>query len=362
MKNFKKIPITIRAAIIGSVIGAVITGLFLCSNTMCQFVIEDKIMNKRKNDFASIHKLLDYHENDSTDFSTATIFKWIDYNKDDGTGFTSFKKYLQVNDGIHIKKSGYIDLVGDGNFDEYFILYKDTTDYNNTYEYFYYIVLTSKRSNNYEILFYEKFDGIGLILDIIFFTRDSKPQVMIYTIQGQGNFLDFSIYEYDKFSKLSLLYYSGDYERGRYHFINNKMLISASSRQYVVEYDNGYYISEYNYVISIPDNFSATKIINFSNESGVKIFINKTEIKFRENERGGFETIKPIEIRQNDMLLLNTNIQIGEPFTIRMLTNNKDPIIFIPGFYGKMIYKEKGLYSINLICDGVWYELYVNVK
>lgn len=344
-KKSKGLPITIRAARINGLFVVIATVIGVLLAALLGLIPLEKIFGKY-----------------FTEDNDINVFKVLDYREDDGTGFSAFKGHLKVNDNIHIEKSGYIDLVGDGNFDEYFIIYKDYSNTDKNLSQSSYIALTSKRFNRFELLFYENNYSFESF-DIVFFNRDNKPQIMIYSHSGSGYYLSFSIYEYDN-TRLNLLYNSDYYYQGDYHFIGNKFLISHSSRIYSVIYDYEYKVIEYNDSIPIPSDFSATKVMSFSNiNNKFEIYLNNNEIKLRQNTvSNSFETIEPIVVNINDIILINTNMQKGERIGLRMLINNEDPVYFIEGLYPRIIFRGDGLYLINLSINYEWYSIYVNVR
>jgi len=329
----KRIPVTIKAAIIGAIIG----GVFALFISLLPYIIGLIKEVQKDNTIPSVYKLLDYDE-------------------DDGNGFLKIKTLLNFNEDVGILKSGYIDLVGDGNFEEYFIIFNDNSE---IFESNCYIALTSKRFGRFELLFYDKTYRLEPF-DIIFFSRDNRPQIMISIVGGTDLCLMFSIYEYDRIHKLNLLYESDLFERGSYYFINDKIYITSSSRHYIIEFDDRYKVKKYN--DEIPIDFSPTKIISFSNYNKLKIYLNEEEIKFNEiNENDSFETKEYIELNKNDILLINSNIKRGKRISLNILISGDDPIEFIDGYYTKIIFKEEGVYSIALRCDYIWYNLNVKV-
>jgi hypothetical protein len=321
----KKISITIKAAILGAIIG----GLFILFELFFPILSESI---KKKN--------------------VESIITQIDFSVENkNSGIKLLKELSLFDKNQEIEQSGWIDLKGDGQKSEYFaIIYKKWEDFK-------YLAIISIRDNKKELIYYDK-SYYTDDLSIDFFKRGNIPQVLIYTIGGTGHYLSFDIYEFDGISRLDKKYSSSGYSDGIYYFINNGFYISGNAKRYKLKYlNNAYKLYEYHLDLkAVP--YSASHILSFSNFIKFRIFYDGKEIKFTIKEDKSLETNDVIQIEYNDIMLIDDNIINGPEDSIRFYSDygEEEKYKIIYGFYDKIKFIRKGY--MELAMRGNYYNWY----
>ncbi|GHV74690.1 hypothetical protein AGMMS49940_19920 [Spirochaetia bacterium] len=271
----------------------------------------------------------------------------------DDRGISLVKELTGISRDIEIKKSGWIDLDGDGDYKEYFALYIVYGDGDNYGSYLHLAIV----KDDWEGLIYHMVHD-DAAFDIDFFQRNEKTQVMYYYQGGSAIYLSFSIFEYDPRRMFNEFYeifegHIGSY--GGYYFLNQKLLFSGNGGKYnLVFADGSYRLEDYDgrECITAPNELSFV----YEHEKDIfKILFNGNEIRFREDEeRRHMVNINPIHIPKDTLVLCNDYLK-PDRFDIS-IRYSPDTMEVIDGFYSIFKFTEKGYSEIPVRADR-WYNI-----
>ncbi|GHV07242.1 hypothetical protein FACS189485_17250 [Spirochaetia bacterium] len=170
------------------------------------------------------------------------IYQRLDIISDNNNnGFMRMQELTKISvNNTRVVESGWIDLRGNNAHEEYFAFYVDVTT-----KIVYLIIISTHRPRPGEILLFYAWPPDNGGPGIEFFKRNNKPQIMIYYDGGSGHYFDFCILEYDLQSSLTTL--NKIYEKslgymGGYKFIDQKIILTGSGKNYVLNFNDGKYI------------------------------------------------------------------------------------------------------------------------
>jgi hypothetical protein len=260
------------------------------------------------------------------------------------------KKLTGISGDIEIEKSGWVDLDGDGDYQEYFAMYSGIgDDYLNCHH------LAIVKAGKWEDLIYHTVTTFGFGYSIDFFQRNGKTQAMYYHVGGSAAHFSFSIFEYDPrsmFNEFNKIYEDGIGAYGNYYFLNQKLLFSGNGGKYNLSFvDGAYQLDDYDG----REGITAPNELHFLYEhenDDFKIFFNNKEIRFR-SEDGHMVNIDPIHIPKDTSILLNDYLK-PDRFDIAIHYSFNTEVI--GGFYDVFKFTEEGFAEVLIRADD-WYNI-----
>jgi hypothetical protein len=285
----------------------------------------------------------------------ATGYQQMEPRPDDGSGLALLADLIGVEPSlIPVEKSGWVDLYGDDRYEEFFVVCRDS------------LAIASRRNGRNVLLYEQGWEYPELDdFDIVFFERNTQPQILLTCSSGSAHLLEFSILEYTS-GAIKTIYTSEVVgEDGWYYFINRQLLFSDGGGKYELSYYNGvYHLVPYNSM----DGFFAPNTMYFAlQRDKLDIFFNDTPLVFTANEEA-FYAKQPIETRANEWILLNDNLNrtnsslnpLGavNPF----MFNAYDDIEWENGLYRRFRFSAPGEYEMAFRFDYTFYYVTFVVK
>jgi hypothetical protein len=151
-------------------------------------------------------------------------------------GLTLLKETTGLLDNINIIESGWVDIIGDKRYTEYYANYITGSEERNI------IIISSRWEMG--ILYHINWKIGNNIYDVDFFERNNKSYVMVYYKGGSGGFFGFAIFEFVRksmFNKFRCIFESGTQDHGGYTFIDNKLIIKGGGDEYILTFRNEKY-------------------------------------------------------------------------------------------------------------------------
>jgi hypothetical protein len=151
-------------------------------------------------------------------------------------GLTLLKETTGLLDNINIIESGWVDIIGDKRYTEYYANYITGSEERN-------IIIISIRWEM-GILYHMNWKRGNSSYNIDFFERNNKPHIMVYYNGGSGGFFGFAIFEFVKdsmFNKFRCIFESGVKDHGGYQFIDNKFIMRGGGNEYILTFRNEKY-------------------------------------------------------------------------------------------------------------------------
>lgn len=278
----------------------------------------------------------------------ASGYQQVKPRPDDGSGLALLAELIGVEPAlIPVEKSGWVDLYGDDRYEEFFAVCRNS------------IAIASKR-NKQNVLLYERGWNYSELdyFDIVFFERNTQPQILLTRSGGSAHIFEFSILEYMSGTIKTVYTSEMAGEDGWYYFINRRLLFSDGGGKYALAYNNGIYrLVPYNSM----DGFSAPNTISFSlQRDGLGISFNNAPLMFTANEKA-FYAEQPVKAPLNEWILLNDNLNransslnpLGaiKPF----MFNNYDNIEWENGLYSRFRFTAPGSYDMAFRFDYTFY-------
>jgi len=245
--------------------------------------------------------------------NASPVYEYQEIKEDaDKSGLALARKVAGVPEEIKIDGSGWLDLVGDGNYNEFFLVYyakgipqdrDDETSFK-TVE----VLILSKRNNKTSILYREADYYPSLLL----FTRDKAPQLIFYINDGSGGFLRYRIFGLVDGAVKQLYEDEEDYGYGHFFFHDGKLFIWGNAKYYTVNYaDNKYFVKEFIDEVKV-DKEKGRHVLSFTNKGESVVYFDGKKLKFPiTNEHSQFVLDPPIRIKQSDHIILYDNIKGG---------------------------------------------------
>ncbi|MDR2537583.1 MAG: hypothetical protein LBC46_04685 [Treponema sp.] len=280
----------------------------------------------------------------------AAGYQQVEPRPDDGKGLALLADLIGVETAlIPVEKSGWVDLYGDDRYEEFFVVCADS------------LAIASKRNRQNVLLYEQDWKHPELdYFDIVFFERNTQPQILLTCSGGSAHIFDFSILEY-KSGAIKTVYSSEMAgEDGWYYFIDRQLLFSDGGGKYALAYDNGmYHLVPYNSM----DGFSAPNTIYFSlQRDGLGISFNDAPLTFTPNEMA-FYAEQPVNAPLNEWILLNDNLNranssLNPPGAIKpFMFNDYDNIEWENGLYSRFRFTSPGSYNMAFRFDYTFYYL-----
>jgi hypothetical protein len=352
MKKWSKIPITIRAAIIGGLITLIGTIFTILNRSQITIVYPETTLKVQNPDTTIVYPYDFVVDPFNTDYKPKRITL-------DAKGqyiAKQIKKYYQF-DSLFIFDFKPIDLDNNGLKDEYFISYIPNSDQMAYYDVF--RVREREIINIYHDYYYPKFR------DYNFIKFDGKQYLIkSWNGMGSGAYLDLEIFTYNSMIKLSKIYSLPDSInnfQGHLFVINEKIYLNLADKRYLLIKDNqGFRLQDYNERIRLVDLQNTEHLLRFDeNRNTLLASFDHKPIKFEEklnkhNEKEYF-SIDTVAINKNDVCWIDDNSPT--PLGLRIFSESQ--FEYKPGFFGNFIVKGSGEFVLTICYHGyeAWYHL-----
>jgi hypothetical protein len=280
----------------------------------------------------------------------ASGYQQVEPRPDDGRGLALLAELLGVDPAlIQAEESGWVDLYGDDRYEEFFAVCGGR------------LAIAGTRNGQNVLLYEQGWEKPDYTYrDLVFFERNTRPQILLISSNGSARIVTFAILEYTGGAIKTVYSSEAAGEDGWYYFIDRRVFFSEGGGKYALAYENGVYrLVPYNNI----SGFSAPNTIAFSLEpDGLGISFNDEPLLFTA-DGPAFYAEAPVIVPAGEWILLNDNLNrrnagLNPPGAVKpFMFNNYEAVEWEDGLYRRFRFTTPGAYTMAFRFNYTFYSV-----